>query len=336
MIILGIETTCDETAIAIVEDGKKVHFNSLISQISKHTIFGGIVPEIAAREHYKALFILLEILERESPVKIKDVDAIAVANEPGLIGSLLLGLTFAKTLSFVYNKPLITVNHLYAHLAVAHIENEIVYPYLGVLVSGGHTIFFEVKDEITYNVMSKTLDDAAGECFDKVAKMLGLGYPGGPIIDEIVKEAQKKEKVNLNFNWQNKWGNNVSFSGLKTAVLYYIHGQNFNMPKKLENQQVIDIAYTAQEIITDILVEKTDNFIKDNDFKSIVVAGGVAANSVLRNKVRKLESNDIRVYIPSPKYCLDNGAMIAVLGYFLARRKMFSALDIDCNSVFSS
>lgn len=334
MLVLGIETTCDETSLAIVEDGKKVYFNELISQISKHRIFGGVVPEIASREHYNSLFILLELLEKHSSIKVKDVDAVAVSTEPGLIGSLLLGLTFAKTLCIIYNKPLIGVNHLYAHLSAANIEHKIEYPYLGIVVSGGHTIFFEVKDEITYKVLGKTQDDAAGECFDKIAKMLNLGYPGGPIIDRLVKEAKFKQRVEINFNPHNKWGDNVSFSGLKTAILYYINGQNFRNPKKLQEQDIINIAYTAQEIITDIILEKTVSFIKKYDFNNVVMAGGVSANSVLRQKIKNLEKDNLNIYIPSVKYCLDNAAMVATLGYFYAKRGIYSPLDIECNSVF--
>lgn len=334
MLILGIETSCDETSLAIVGDGKKVYFNELISQISKHAIFGGVVPEIAAREHYKSLFVLLELLEKNSNIKIKDVDAIAVSTEPGLIGSLLLGLTFAKTLCMIYNKPLIAVNHLYAHLAAANIECNLEYPYLGVLVSGGHTVFFEVKDEITYMVLGKTYDDAAGECFDKIAKMLKLGYPGGPLIDRMVKEATSKNKININFNWRNKWGNNVSFSGLKTSILYYINGQNLQKPRELSQSEIIDIAYTSQEIITDIILDKIVNFVKKYDFKNIVVAGGVASNSVLREKVRNLEDGKRKVFLPSPKYCVDNGAMVAILGGFYAKKNIFSPLDSECRSVF--
>ncbi len=335
MLVLGIETTCDETSIAIVENGKKVHFNELISQIAKHNVFGGVVPEIASREHYKSLFVLLELIEKNSSLKIKDVDAIAVSTEPGLIGSLLLGLSFAKTLCMIYDKPLIGLNHLYAHLSAAHIENNLEYPYLGVLVSGGHTIFFDVKDEVTYKVLGRTYDDAAGECFDKVAKMLNLGYPGGPILDKIVIEAPVKNTVNLNFNWHNKWNSNVSFSGLKTAVLYYIKGQNLQNPKVINNTDIINIAYTVQEIITDIILEKIDDFIKKYDFNNVVVAGGVASNSVLRKKVKELEKKGVKIFIPSPKYCVDNGAMVATLGYFYAKRNMFSSLDIECKSVFT-
>jgi N6-L-threonylcarbamoyladenine synthase len=334
MLILGIETTCDETSLAIVEDGKKVIFNELISQISKHSIFGGVVPEIAAREHYNSLFILLELLKKNTNLKLSDIDAIAVSNEPGLIGSLLLGVTFAKTLALIYNNRIIGINHLYAHLSAANIEYDIQYPYLGVLVSGGHTVFFKVTDEVTFQVLGRTLDDAAGECFDKVAKMLGLGYPGGPIIDKLVKEADKKELVNLHFNWRNKWGNDVSFSGLKTSVLYYINGQNLQNPKTLQKDDIINIAYTTQEIITDIIVEKTKDFIKNDDFKCIVVAGGVAANSVLRTKMKKLEGEKMKVYIPSIKYCIDNAAMVATLGYFYAKRNLFSNMELDCKSTF--
>lgn len=335
MLILGVETTCDETSLAVVEDGKKVYFNELISQVAKHNVFGGVVPEIASREHYRSLFVLLELLEKSYNIKVKDVDAIAVSNEPGLIGSLLLGVSFTKTLCMVYNKPLIGLNHLYAHLSVANIEHNLEYPYLGVLVSGGHTIFFKVQDEITYNVLGKTYDDAAGECFDKVAKMLNLGYPGGPIIDKIVREATSKNIVNLNFNRRNKWNNNVSFSGLKTAVLYYIKGQNMQNPKDISNTDLINVAYTVQEIITDIILEKIGDFIKKYDFNNIVVAGGVASNSVLRKKVKSLEKKSIKVFIPSPKYCVDNGAMVATLGYFYAKKNMLSPLDIECKSVFT-
>jgi N6-L-threonylcarbamoyladenine synthase len=334
MLILGVETTCDETSLAIVEDGKKVHFNESITQVAKHNLFGGVVPEIASRSHYQSLFVLSDLLEKKSKIKIKDIDAIAVCNEPGLIGALLLGVTFAKTLCFIFNKPLIAVNHLYAHIAAASLENEVEYPTLGILVSGGHTVFFKVENEITFKVLGKTYDDAAGECFDKVAKMLKLPYPGGPAIDKLVSQAEKKEFVNLNFNWQNKWGPNLSFSGLKTAVLYYIHGQNMKTPKILSPQEIVNIAYTIQEIITDMIAQKTKDLIEKYDFKSIVLAGGVAANSVLREKIKAMKTSHLKVAIPSIKYCLDNGAMVATMGYFLAKNNIYSSLKIDCNSIF--
>lgn len=313
MIVLGIETSCDETAVAVLKDGK-ILSNIVASQINIHKKFGGVVPEIAARHHLSNLPIVFENAIEKANIKLEDIDLIAVTHGPGLIGALLVGISFAKGLSLRLNKPIIGVNHIIGHVYANYIAYpELRPPFLVLMVSGGHTEILLVKeDEI--KVLGKTVDDAVGEAFDKVARMLGLGYPGGPEIEKLAKSGNENKftfpKPMLDSN-----NYNFSFSGLKTAVLYTLKKLGDNIPKE-------DIAASFQKTVADILLSKTFKAAKDYKIDKVVFAGGVAANMYLRNKALELsEKNNIQVLIPPLQFCTDNAGMIAMAGYKLYTEK---------------
>lgn len=310
MIILGIETSCDETSVAIVENGRKVLSDVVISQIDFHKEFYGVLPELASRKHLEFINIALDKAFKESKITISDIDRVAVTFGPGLVSSLLIGVNVAKTISFFYNKPLIKVDHVEAHLFSAFIEYDVPFPFIGLVVSGGHTNLFIVRDFYNVELVGYTVDDAVGEAFDKVAKMLGLGYPGGPIIDKLSKQGNKNAfKFPLGATEKPYDKYNFSYSGLKTSVLYTI--------RKLENldpQTINDICASFQKSAIEVLHIKVKRLSKDTGIKTIVVAGGVSANSYLREVF--LNDREINCYIPSPKYSTDNAVMVASLGFF--------------------
>ncbi|HCL56110.1 MAG TPA: tRNA (adenosine(37)-N6)-threonylcarbamoyltransferase complex transferase subunit TsaD [Spirochaetia bacterium] len=305
MKILGIETSCDETSASVVEDGKKVLSNIIYSQIPFHQQFDGVVPEIASRKHLEWILPVIEKALLEAKTKWENIDAIAVTQEPGLMGSLLVGLTVAKTLSFSFQKPLIPVNHMMGHVYAANLSHEVEFPFIGLIVSGGHTLLTVWNDWTGYEIKGTTIDDAVGEAYDKTAKIMGLGYPGGPLIDKLFEKGDPLSVdlplVLLN---QDKDRYNFSYSGLKTAVVYYIQrNPDFNR----EN-----LAASFQKKAIDVLLRKTQILSKDTGIRKVVIAGGVAANSYLRKVF--LESG-LKVYLPSFSLCTDNAAMIAGLAY---------------------
>jgi len=318
MLILGIETSCDETSAAIVKDGCEVLSNIILSQDKLHRPFGGVVPEIACRAHIESITHIIHNATTEAKVQLANIDAIAVVYTPGLIGSLLIGVTAAKTLSMSLNVPLIAINHLHAHIFANNLEyDNIEYPAISLVVSGGHTTLFLSENETTHTLLGETIDDAAGEAFDKVAKILELGYPGGPVIDKLAKGGNQNA-IKFPRAYLEKDSLNFSFSGLKTAILYHYKGQKGEneKTKNLSDYNIADIAASFQEAVVDVLVDKAILASKLYNVSGILLGGGVAANSRLREKLTgKSREVDIPVYYPSIKLCTDNAAMVAGLAY---------------------
>jgi len=308
MIIMAIESSCDETSVAIVKNGKEILSNIISSQIDIHAQYGGVVPEIASRQHVLTINPILEEAIKEANVSKDDIDAIAVTYAPGLQGSLLVGITTAKTIAWLWNKPLIPVNHLEGHMYSVFLENDINPPMITLLVSGGHTEIIHFKEHGKYTLIGKTKDDAVGEAFDKVARLLGLPYPGGPYIDKYAKLGNNKA---FDFPRAMKNSYDFSFSGIKTSVLYKLK----EMDK--DNIPINDIAASFSQAVADTLVEKTINVAKELNVNKIVITGGVAANSFLRNEMQKAcDKRKFKLFLPSMKLCTDNAAMIGCAAYY--------------------
>mmetsp|Transcript_5845 Transcript_5845/g.3324 ORF Transcript_5845/g.3324 Transcript_5845/m.3324 type:complete len:335 (-) Transcript_5845:1507-2511(-) len=331
MIILGIETSCDETAAALVKDGSKILSSVVTSQIAIHQPFGGIVPELASRKHIETITPVVNEAFLHSKITKKDVNAIAVTQGPGLVGSLLVGFSFAKAFSFALNIPCIGINHLEGHICSIFLEKKSpLFPFVALIVSGGHTNVYHVLSHTEYELMGRTRDDAAGEAYDKVAKMLGLGYPGGRVIDELAADGDPY-KIIFPKPYLNKDEFDFSFSGLKTAVNRYIqtHKDEYKM-------QIKDIAAGFQRSVIEVLSYKIVNAAIQKKCNYIIVAGGVAANKGLRDKVTKDASKlkkGLSVYFPSVELCTDNAAMIAAAGYhYYIKKEKFISLDDDVYS----
>ncbi len=309
-IIMAIESSCDETACAIVKNGRTVLANVVSTQIKTHALYGGVVPEIAAREHLESINLVIEETFKQANMTAKDITAFAATVGPGLIGSLLVGLNAAKTLSLVWNKPFIGVNHLNAHVCANYIDSELKPPFIALLVSGGHSQIIKVDSYMKQEIIGETIDDSAGEAYDKVARLLGLPYPGGATLDKIAHEGNPKA---YNFTDARVGEFSFSFSGLKTAVLRQVQKLStecFELPKN-------DIAASFQERITATLLRKTLKAAEKFGYKTIVLAGGVAANSEIRKKFFDLRENGYEVHAPAMKYCTDNASMVAAAAYFL-------------------
>ncbi len=307
MLILGIETSCDDTSAAIVEDGKVL--SSIVSTQMVHIEYGGIIPELASRNHQKNIIPVIDKALKEADKSLEDIDAIAVTYGPGLVGALLVGVNSAKGLSLSRDIPIIKVNHIEAHIYSNYIENPYMEPPLTVLVvSGGHTELIQVDEVGSYKLIGKTRDDAAGECIDKVSKMLGLGFPGGRIIDELAKKGDKKFH-----RFPRAMSNSLdfSFSGLKTAVKVYIESKDESFIK----ENINNICASFLEAVVDTLSQKLLKAAKLNKSVGIVVAGGVSANSRLREVLEDKKGNNLKFYRSSPKYCTDNAAMVAMTGF---------------------
>jgi len=320
MIILGIESSCDETAASIYNSSSGILSNVIASQ-SIHTKFGGVVPELASRAHHKTIHATVQQALDEADMSPDEVDAIAVTQGPGLLGSLLVGLCFAKGLAISAGKPLVGVNHIDAHMYANFIDHQPEYPYLSLIVSGGHTQLVYVKEPFHHQILGKTRDDAAGEAFDKTGKILGLPYPAGPEMDQLAKKGDPgfydfpRGMINKGFEF--------SFSGLKTSVLYYVQERGDEFVKENLN----DICASISAAITDVLVAKLKRAAKKTGVKSILLAGGVSANCMLREKTEKMaKSMNLELYIPHLEYCTDNAAMIAMTGYLKADRDEFDDL----------
>ena len=326
ILILGIESSCDETASAVVKNGREVLSNVISSQIELHKLYGGVVPEIASRKHIEKINQVIEEALEEANVTLEDIDAIAVTYGPGLVGALLVGVAEAKAISYATGKPLVGVHHIEGHVSANYIENkELEPPFLCLIVSGGHTHLVIVKDYGEYEIIGRTRDDAAGEAFDKVARAIGLGYPGGPKIDKLAKEGDKhaiafpRAKVA-----ENEY--DFSFSGVKSAVLNYINGCNM----KGEEVNRANVAASFQEAVVDVLVTKTVDAAKAYGLKNVALAGGVASNSALREGMKKAcEAKELHLYYPSPIYCTDNGAMIGAAGYYEYIKGARAGLDLN-------
>ena len=322
--ILSVESSCDDTSVAVVRDGRLVLSNVISSQIDIHTKFGGVVPEVASRNHLLAISNIVNEALKSAEVTFDDIDAIAVTYGAGLVGSLMVGVNYAKSLAYSLSLPLIKVNHIKAHISANYLSNaELVPPYLALVVSGGHTALIKVQDYTKHIVLGTTHDDAIGEAYDKVAKVLGLGYPGGPIIDKIAKEGNNSiQFVKTNYN---KKDTNFSYSGIKTAVINYVHKLNQNnQPIPIE-----DICCSFQTQAVEELVVKTINTAKRMKLKKIAIAGGVACNSYLRQRLTEVATdNNLKVYCPTPIECTDNAAMVGAEAYYLIRNGEGLA-DID-------
>jgi len=312
VLILSIESSCDETSIALVKNGREVLANIVSSQIDIHKLYGGVVPEIASRNHIKNISGVLDEALQSSGKTLKDVDAVAVTYGAGLVGALLVGVNFAKTLAYALKVPLIAVSHVHGHIGANYISYaDLTPPFLCLMVSGGHTAIIDVQDYCKFNLIGSTVDDSVGECFDKVARVLGLSYPGGPNIDRLAKEGKNIVKFNYKPPFHGTY--NFSFSGLKTAVVNFVH----NKEQKGEEIVKADVACSFQEIVTDELCDKAIKACKEFGKDKIVIAGGVGANSCLRAKIAtECEKNGIKVYMPVLKYCTDNAAMIGSIAYY--------------------
>jgi len=325
--ILGIETSCDETSAAVY-DGKKILSNVIFSQVDTHRIYGGVVPEIAAREHLNRLPAVVDEALCKAQLTLKQIDGIAVTYGPGLAGPLIVGVSYAKGLAYAAGKKFTGVNHIEAHLLSPFLENkDFTFPYAGIVVSGGHTNIYIANDFGGYELMASTRDDAAGEAFDKAAKMLGLPYPGGP---EVSKAAMKGNHKKIVFPQAQMKDNSMdfSFSGLKTSVLYYIQR---NQDKIKSGEVTIeDIAAAFQKTIIRTILNKTAKILKNRKIKTLSIAGGVAANISLKQELKKFsDDRKINFFAPSNLLCTDNGAMIAYVGYERIKRGLLSGMDIE-------
>jgi N6-L-threonylcarbamoyladenine synthase len=322
MNVLGIESSCDETAAAVVADGKRILSNVVATQIPFHERFHGVVPEIASRKHTEWILPVVEEALQTAGLAAADIDAVAATNRPGLMGSLLIGFTFAKTLAWAAQKPFIAVNHMLGHLYAAHLSEDISYPYLGLLVSGGHSIICKVSDFDNIEIMGATIDDAVGEAFDKVAKFYNLGYPGGAVIDKLAKSGNPRAaKFPLPNMRKGEHRYDVSYSGLKTAVINQI--SQFWNPEYEKTPE--NIAASFQETAVKILTRSLFRAVDDTGLTTVVAGGGVAANSRLRTLLA--ERTDLRCIFPPLKFCTDNAAMIAGVGYQFLRRGDRSGWD---------
>lgn len=311
VLVLAIESSCDETSIAVVKNGNEVLSNEIASQIDIHTRFGGVVPEVASRNHILCINNVLKKSLQTANVTLDDIDAIAVTYGAGLAGALMVGCNFAKGLAFSTNKPLVAVNHIKGHISANYIQNKnLKPPFICLVVSGGHTAILRIDDHMNHTLIGQTLDDAIGEAFDKVARVVGLGYPGGPKID---KEA-KKGKYNLHFVKKSDLDKtyNVSYSGLKTSVINYLHQKE----QKGEAINVADVACSFEHEAVDMLVDKVVRACKQFEIDTVAIAGGVAANSYLREQMtEKCQKNNLTLTFPSLILCTDNGAMIGAEAY---------------------
>lgn len=313
VLILSIESSCDETAAAVIKNGRTVLSNVIHSQIDLHTLYGGVVPEIASRQHIEKINIVIKKALEEANVTMDDITAIAVTYGPGLVGALLVGVSAAKSIAFATGKPLVGVHHIEGHISANYIENqELEPPFHCLVVSGGHTHLVYVKDYGEYEILGRTRDDAAGEAFDKVARAIGLGYPGGPKIDKLSNEGNP---VAIDFP-RAKLTDNIydfSFSGLKSAVLNYLN----SCEMKGESVNTADVAASFQKAVTDVLVGHSIEAMKANGSTRLAIAGGVASNKHLREAmIQACQENGIEFFYPSPVYCTDNAAMIGVAGYY--------------------
>jgi N6-L-threonylcarbamoyladenine synthase len=321
--ILAVESSCDETSIAIVKNGKDVIVNTVLTQMDTHALYGGVVPEIASRMHCENITMVLEKTLSDSPIKMEDIDAIAVTYAPGLLGSLLVGIEFAKVLSFVYNKPLIKVNHLIGHIYASRIENDFVFPMLALVVSGGHTELVIMKDDYDFKMLGSTLDDAIGEAYDKVARVIGIPYPGGPGVEKAALNGKLSYELGKPVNDDTY---NFSYSGLKSSIINLVNKEKMKGNEINKN----DLACSFQTIAIDELARKLDLALTNTNIKNVVVAGGVSANMYLRETLKKVtDKHNAKFNVPSLKYCTDNAAMIGCAAYPLYLKKDFTSLALN-------
>jgi len=327
-LVLGIESSCDETAAAVIKGGRTVLSSTVASQIAIHKEFGGVVPELASRKHVENIIpVIMEALCK-ADVELTDIEGVAVTKGPGLVGCLMVGVSTAKAIAFSLGVPLIGIDHLEAHLAAAYLEHDVPFPFIGLVVSGGHTSLYLVKSRTEFELLGKTRDDAAGEAFDKAAKLLGLSYPGGVEIDRIAKQGNR-DAIPFPRPFKTSSSFDFSFSGIKTSLVYYLKKN-----PDPDEEQLKNICASYQEAIVETLVEKTLAAARKNGVKAVVIAGGVACNSRLRALAKeRLEEEEISLFIPSPKYCTDNAAMIGALGFCRLKEGESSELSLTPYSI---
>jgi len=334
MLVLGIETSCDETASAVVENGRKILSNIVATQMEVHSKYGGVVPELASRHHIQNIVTVIQKSLDDASVTLADIDCIAVTQGPGLVGSLLIGISTAKAISYIMGLPLIGVNHIEGHIySNILVHNELIPPFISLVVSGGHTdLIYVGNGKREYEKLGQTMDDAAGEAFDKVAKLLELGYPGGPIIDRLSKEGNPNAiKFPRPYVWNHSL--NFSFSGLKTSILNYL------IREKSEGNKInkADVCASFQSAVVDVLIEKSLRACEMKNVNTIAIAGGVAANSALRaGFVQRCQEAGYKLFYPPLVLCTDNAAMIAGVSYHLMNDKMPLMLDFDAVKEFAS
>ena len=319
IVTLGIETSCDETSAAVVVNGRKVLSNIINSQIDIHTIYGGVVPEIASRCHVEVINQVVKEALKKANKTYDDIDAVCTTYGPGLVGALLVGVSYAKGLSYAMQKPLVGVNHIEGHIAANYLTyEELKPPFLCLIISGGHTHLVKVNDYADFEIIGRTKDDAIGEAFDKVARVVGLGYPGGPKIDKLAYEGN----ANIALPKSNIEGLNFSFSGIKTAVI--------NLNHKDSNINKADLCASFEKVTTEMLIENVEKAIEETKLKNVVLAGGVSANSYIRKEFSKMaEKKNIKVFYPDIKLCTDNAAMIAAAGYNNYINGKISSLELN-------
>ena len=330
-IIMGIETSCDETAIAIVRGGREILADQIISSATEHAKFGGVVPEIASRTHTTAILEATELALRSANLTLNDIDAFAVTEGAGLLGALLVGVSFAKSLAFATNKPLVPVSHIRGHIAASYLADKTLEPpFISILASGGHTAIVAVDDYYNHNVLGSTIDDAVGEAFDKVARVLGLPYPGGPNVERLAKNGQNT--VSLPKMLKNYDGGeyDFSYSGLKTAVINYVH----NKQSKGEEINGADVASSFQHSAIDVIIEKALKAASERGYNTITISGGVGANGYLRTALAEaVKDRNLKLVLPEKRYCTDNGAMIAAEGFLQYKKRNFANLDLNAKAV---
>ena len=327
--ILGIESSCDETSVSIVKNGCEEVATIVLSQMDIHSNYGGVVPEIASRMHVENITIVIEECLKKSDMTMDEIDAIAVTNGPGLIGCLLIGVGAATTLSYIYNKPLIPVHHIAGHIYANNLVSKMDFPLIALVVSGGHTDLIYMEDDYKFKKIGGTLDDAVGECYDKVARVINVPYPGGPLVDKLSYEGNDTYPLPLPLD-DNSY--NFSFSGIKSAVINLVH----NETQRGNEIRKEDIACSFQNRVVEILSKKTMKALKEYNVKNLIIAGGVSANSGIRNKFTELcQKNDINLTIPNIKYCTDNAAMIAAAGYFAYKKGIRADIDLKATATSS-
>ena len=324
--ILAFESSCDETSVSIIKNGYDEIATVVLSQMDIHASYGGVVPEIASRNHVENITMVIEEALTRANMKIEDIDAIAVTYGPGLIGSLLIGVQAAKTLSFLYNKPLVPVHHIAGHIYANNLSKPMEFPLIALVVSGGHTDLIYMKEDYSFERIGGTLDDAVGEAYDKVARVMGLNYPGGPLVDSLAHQGNDTYDLPLPLDDDSY---NFSFSGIKSAVINLVH----NEIQRGNEINTANLATSFQNRVVDILTKKTMKALKEYKVNNLIVAGGVAANKGLREKLENLcEKNNINLTIPPIKYCTDNAAMIGVAGYYAYKLGKTSDLDLNAKA----
>ena len=324
--ILAIESSCDETSVSIIKNGCDEIATVVLSQMDIHANYGGVVPEIASRHHIENITLVIDDTLKKASMTMDDIDAIAVTYGPGLIGSLLIGVTAAKTLAYIYNKPLIPVHHIAGHIYANNLVKPMKFPLIALVVSGGHTDLIYMKEDYSFERIGGTLDDAVGEAYDKVARVIGVTYPGGPKIDKLASEGEDTYPLPLPLDDDSY---NFSFSGLKSAVINLVHKE------KQRGNEIIkeDIATSFQNRVVEILTKKTMRAIKEYNVKNLIIAGGVSANSGIRNKFKELcGKNNITLTVPEMKYCTDNAAMIGAAGYYAYKLGRRANLELNAKA----